>query len=136
MLLFRAFFRCWKPFLKYWEPILKEKHFPASGKTIFADFLVRKSSFSISRNASFRAVETDFLVSTNHILYIFFQRLLPEIAFFLFSGNFVLNESFVPARIFLSNGDCYLKVFLLTGTVTAMSGNQFLKAELILVGKN
>ena len=97
MLLFRAFFRCWKPFLKYWEPILKEKHFPASGKTIFADFLVRKSSFSISRNASFRAVETDFLVSTNHILHIFFQRLLPEIAFFLFSGNFVLNESFVPA---------------------------------------
>ena len=36
-----------------------------------------------------------WLVQT--IFYIFFQRLLPEKAFFLSSGNLVLKESFIPA---------------------------------------
>ena len=45
-----------------------------------------------STNTSFRVVETDFLASTNHCLYIF-QRLLPVKAFFrLVETNFSLFE--------------------------------------------
>ena len=69
----------------------------------------------------------------------FFQRHLPEKAFFLSSGNVFLNESFIPAI-----GEGYFSLmktvtllesfFLLVETVTATSGNQFLKTELILAG--
>ena len=51
-----------------------------------------------------------WLVQT--IFYIFFQRLLPEKAFFLSSGNLVLKESFIPA-----NGERY---FFLIKTITLL----------------
>ena len=78
MLLFRAFFWCWKPLLKLGKPILKEKHFPASGNH-FLWFSCQRKQFSrivetyFTTNASFQIVRTDFLASTDHFLYIFFR---------------------------------------------------------------
>ena len=90
-------------------------------ETIFFDFLARGSSFSVSRNR-------------------IFQEMLEK-AFFLSSGNLFLNESFIPAI-----GEGYFSLmktvtlleslFLLAETVTAVSGNQFLKIELVLAGEN
>ena len=78
MILFRAFFWCWKPLLKLGKPILKEKHFPASGNH-FLWFSCQRKQFSrivetyFTTNASFQIVRTDFLASTDHFLYIFFR---------------------------------------------------------------
>ena len=93
-----------------------------------------------STNASFRRLGTYFLASTNQFLY-FFQRLLPERAFLLSSGNEFLNESFISAigEEFFSLMDTITLLesfFLLAETVTAMRTNQFLKTELILAGGN
>ena len=91
MLLFRAFFWCWKPLLKLGKPILKEKHFPASGNhflwfscqrkqfsRIVETYFTTNASFRIvgtyfTTNASFQIVGTDFLAGTDHFLYIFFR---------------------------------------------------------------
>ena len=78
------------------------------------------------------------MASANHFLYIF---LLPEKAFFLSSRNLFLNESFIPAigeRYFslMKTVTLLESFFLLAETVTAMTGNQFLKTELILAGGN
>ena len=128
-----------------WSSPLKEKHFPACGNHYLWFSFQKKQFFCIektyfSTNASFRAVETDFLARTNHFLYIF-QRLLPEKAFFLFSGNLSLSESVVPAigEGFFSLMETVTLLesfFLLAEIVTAMNGNQFLKTELILAGGN
>ena len=93
-----------------------------------------------STNASFRVAETDFLASANHCLY-FFRDACRGKLFFLPSGNVFLNESFIPAigEGFFSLIETVAFIesfFLLAETVTAMSGNQFLKTELILVGGN
>ena len=103
-------------------------------ETIFFDFLARTSSFPVSwkrifsMNASFRVVETDFLASTNHFLYIFSETLVGE-SFFLSSAN----KSFIPAigegYFSLMKTVTSLENFLLAETVTAMNGNQFLKTQ-------
>ena len=65
-----------------------------------------------STNASFRVVETDFMVSRNHF-YISLQRLLPVKAF-LRSSEIKKNHSFwLLVKDFLSGGNCliYLRVF-------------------------
>ena len=91
-----------------------------------------------STNASFRVVEKDFLASKNHFS-LFFQRLLSAKAFFLFSGNVFLNESIIPAIgegfFSLMETVTLLESFFLLAE-TVMSGNQFLKTELILAGGN
>ena len=92
------------------------------------------------KNASFRVVKRIFwLVQT--IFSVFFQRLLPEKGFFLSSGNLFLNKSFIPGNgegfLFLMETVTLLEsFFLLAEIVTSMSGNQFLKTELILGGGN
>ena len=101
ILLFRAFFWCWKPLLKLGVTNFKIKHFPASGNHFLWFSCQKKQFFGImetyfSTNASFRRLGTYFLASTNQFLY-FFQRLLPERAFLLSSGNEFLNESFISA---------------------------------------
>ena len=77
-------------------------------------------------------MKTDFLASTNHFLYIFLSRIRPLKAFFASSENeSFLNESFIPVseKDFPSsrNRPLYLSFFLLTETVTCMSGNQLFK---------
>ena len=61
-------------------------------------------------------------------------------AFLLSSGNVFLNESFIPAigeGLSLSCGNRLCdKFFLLAEGVTDMSGNQFLKTNLILATEN
>ena len=127
----------------------KKKHFPSSGNRFLRFSCQKKQFFRIeemyfSTNASFRVVKTNFLASTNHLyiyIYFFFQRLLPEKAFFLSSGNLFLNESFI-----LAIGEGFFSAmktvtllesfFLVVETITVMSGNQFLKTELILSGGN
>ena len=116
-------------------------------ETIFFDFFfVRKNSFSVSRKCIFQQMlhsgqwkRIFWLVQT--IFCIFFQRLLPEKGLFWSSGNLFLNKSFIPAI-----GEGYFspmktatlleRFFLLAEPVTLMSGNQFLKTELILAGGN
>ena len=66
---------------------------------------------------------------------------LPEKAFLLSSGNLFLNESFIPpiGEGFFSLMETFALLesfFLLAETVSAMSGNQFLKTELIIAGGN
>ena len=91
--------------------------------------------------ASFRVVETDFLASTSHFLYIF-QRLLPVKAFFFpSSGNAFLNESFIPALgkgFFLKwkPSTLFETLSLIPETGTDMSVKQFLKTELLLTSGN
>ena len=75
------------------------------------------------------------------MFYIFFRDSFRRKVFFLPSGNLFLNESFIPAI-----GEGYFSLmkivtllesfFLLVETVISMSGNQFLKTELILAGGN
>ena len=88
-----------------------------------------------STNASFRVVETDFLASTNH----FFRDSCLGKLLFLSSGNVFLNESFIPAIgegfFSLMETVTLLESFFLLAE-TVMSGNQFLKTELILAGGN
>ena len=91
-------------------------------------------------NASFRVVGTNFLASTNHLLY-FFRDSCRGKLFFLSSRNVFLNESFIPAigEGFFSLMETVTLLesfFLLAETVTAMSGNQFIKTKLILAGGN
>ena len=100
-------------------------------ENIFFDFIVRKSSFFVSRKRIFQRMLRSgwwkrifWLVQT--IFYIFFQRPLLEKAFFLSSGNLFLNESFTPA---IGEGFFYLmetvtlleSFLLLAKTLTAMS---------------
>ena len=90
-------------------------------------------------NASLRVAETDFLASTNQLLYIFPESIAGA-SFFWSSENLFLSKSFIPAI-----GEGYFSLmktvtllesfFLLVETVTAVSRNQFLKKELILAGK-
>ena len=73
----------------------------------------------LSTNASLRVVETDFLASTNY------------------SGNVFFNESFIPAigegfSLYWEPSTLLESSFLLAETVTNISGNHFLKRDLIL----
>ena len=142
MLLFRAFFLMLETIIEIRGTlILKEKHFPANGNH-FLWFSCQKKQFCrivktyFSTNASFRLFKKS---STNHFSY-FFRDSCRGKLFFLSSGNVFLNESFIPATVegFFSNKDRYFtwKFFLLSETIAAMSGNQFLKTELILAGGN
>ena len=83
-------------------------------------------------------METDFLASTNHFLH-FFRSSCREKLLFLSSGNVFLNESFIPAIgegfFSLMETVTLLESFFLLAE-TVMSGNQFLKTELILAGGN
>ena len=93
--------------------------------TIFFDFLARRNSISVSRKRIFQRMPY------------FFQRLLLEEAFFLSSGKLFFNESFIPAigegfYSLMETINLLEKFFLRAESVTAMSGNQFLKTELIL----
>ena len=89
-------------------------------------------------DASFRVVETNFLASTNHFVH-FFRDSCRGKVFFLSSGNEVLNESFIPVIgegfFSLMETVTLLESFFLLAE-TVMSGNQILKAELILAGEN
>ena len=115
-------------------------------ETIFFHFLVRKSSFSVSRKHIIQRVfhsggGNAFSGQCKPFIYIFFQRLLLEKAFFLSSGNLILNESViltVGVRFFsvMKTVTLLESFFLLTEYVTAMSGNHFLKTKLILSGEN
>ena len=73
------------------EPILKEKHFPVSGKH-FLRFYCQKKQFSgivetyFSTNASFPVVETDFFANTNRFL-IYFPETPASENSFLSSGH-------------------------------------------------
>ena len=102
MLLFRASFLMLKSIIEIRGNQFLKKSIFFLVETIFFDFLARRSGYFrivekyFSTNASFRVVKRDFLASANHFLY-FFQRLLPEKAFFLSNGNEFLNESFIPA---------------------------------------
>ena len=103
MLLFRASFWCWKPFLNTGEPILKEKLFPASGNH-FLWFSCQKKQFfcmeetSFFTNTSFRVVEADFLTSTNHFLYIFCETPAGERGFFCLVETYFWNSwKLIPA---------------------------------------
>ena len=129
------FFWRWKPLLKLGGTNFKRKnHF------LWFFFHQKKQFFHIvetyfSWNASFRLVKTDFLARTNH----FFS--CRQKLFFLSSGNVFLSESFIPpiGKGFFSLMETVTlpgSFFLLEETVTAMSGNQFLKTELILAGEN
>ena len=145
MVCLHSFFFCWKPLLKFGEPILKEKHFHAS-ENHFPWFSSKKNQFFRIAKTFFNecfipSSETDFLASRNHFLNIFLKRLLPEKAFFLSSGNLVLNEAFIVAI-----GEGFFPImetvtliesfFLQVETVTVISGNQFLKTEFTLAGGN
>ena len=83
-------------------------------------------------------METNFLASANHFLYFFIDSCRGKLLF-LSSGDVSLNESIIPAvgEGFLSLMEtvALLKSFLLLAE-TVMSGNQFLKTELILAGGN
>ena len=93
---------------------LIKKHFPASGKHFLWFYCQKKQFFRIeetyfSTNASFRVVETDFLASTNHFLYIFSETLTGE-SFFSVQWKLIFEQilhSGYWRRIFLSNGDRY-----------------------------
>ena len=129
---------CWN----YWQPIFNKKDIFLLVENIFFDFIVRKSSFFVSRKRIFQRMLRSgwwkrifWLVQT--IFYIFFQRPLLEKALFLSSGNLFLNESFTPAIgeefFYLMETVTLLESFLLLPkTVTAMSRNQFLKTKPIL----
>ena len=72
-------------------------------ETIFFDFLIRKSRFSVLRKLIFQrmlhsqVVETDFLGSTNHFFLYVFPETPARERFLLSSGNLFLNESFILA---------------------------------------
>ena len=143
MLLLRSFFWCWKSLLKLGGSNFKRKTFSCYWKPFSLVFLSEEAVSRIvetyfSTNASFRVMEMDFLASANHFSY-FFPRLLLRKAFFLSHGNVFLNESFIPAigKGFFSPMETVTLLetfFLLVETV--MIGNQFLKIELILTGRN
>ena len=59
-----------------------------------AVFFIEETYFST--NALLRVVDTDFLASKKHFVYIFLET-PAEKALFLSSGNLFLNESFIPA---------------------------------------
>ena len=113
---------------------------------ILLDFLARRSSFSVSRKLVFNICiipgsGNGFSGQYKLIFIYFFQRLLPKKALFLSSGNLFLNESFIPAiggrfSSLMEAVTLLESFFLLLETVTAMSGNQFLKTKLILAGGN
>ena len=88
-----------------------------------------------STNTSFRVVETDFLASTNHCLYIF-QRLLLVKAFFRLAKTYFspFEPVFQSEKDFFFSGNRTLfeTLFLIPETITDISGKQFLKEELIL----
>ena len=110
-----------------------EKYFPASGNH-FRFFSKKKQFFRIletyfSTNAPFRIVETDFLGSANHKLLFH----LVEMYFF--------NESFIPAigegfSFYWKLSTLLESYFLPAINVTDMSGNHFLKIDLILASGN
>ena len=103
-------------------------------ETIFDLFCLMRQFFYrvetyFSTNVLFWVVEMDFLDSTNHKLF------LPS------SGNVIFNESFIPAIgegfSFQWKPSTLLETsFLLTNTITDMSGNYFLKTDLILASEN
>ena len=85
-------------------------------------------------------METDFLASTKHFLYIFSDTPFTE-SVIPTSENEFLNESFVPAigerfSIWWKPSNLLERFFLLTETVPDMSENQFLNTELIIAGEN
>ena len=131
---------CWGPFLCCRRPWLKLGGINFNGKIFscqwkpFSIFSKKKQFFRIvetyfSRNAPFRIVETDFLASANHKL--FFR--LVEIYFF--------KESFIPAigegfSFYWKLSTLLESYFLPAINVTDMSGNHFLKIDLILASGN
>ena len=84
-----------------------------------------------STNASLRLVETDFLASKNHFLFIFSRLLLLKAFFHLVETYFWTNSSFrILGKDFLSSGKrlLYLRVFfLIAEIVTDISGSQVFK---------
>ena len=82
-----------------------------------------------STNAPFRVVQTELLDDTNHKL------------FFPSSGNVFFNESFIPSigegfSLYWKPSTLLESSFLLVKTVTDMSGNHFLRKDLILASGN
>ena len=87
-------------------------------------FLLVETIFDFFANASYRAVETDFLASTNHKL------------FFRLVETYFFNESLIPAVAFYWKLSALLEsFFLLAKTVTDMRGKHFLKTDLVLVSE-
>ena len=114
MLLFRAFFWCWKPLLKLGGTNFKRKTFFASGNHFLWFSCQRKQLFRIvetyfSTNVSFRVVETDFLASTNHCSYIVSDSPAGESFLSVYWKRifeWILHSGY-RRKIFLSNGDRY-----------------------------
>ena len=80
-------------------------------------------------SASFRVVETDFLASTNDKL---FFRLVET--YFLMNSSFQLLQKHFP--LYWRPSTLLDSFFLLTKTVTDVSGNPFLRIDLIPAGGN
>ena len=85
--------------------------------------------FDFFVNASFQVVETDILASTNHKL------------FFRLVVTYFFNESFIPAigegfALYWKLSTILESSFLLAKTVTDMSGNHFLKTDIVLASGN
>ena len=101
-------------------------------KTIF-DFLARRSSFSVQWERISRR-----MVHSGQWTRIF--RLVQTISFFPSSGNVFFNESFIPAirgfSLYWKPSTLFESSFLLAKTVIDMSGNHFLKTNLILASGN
>ena len=103
-------------------------------ETIFGFFYQKKQFFRIvgtylSTNASFHRVEIDFQVSSNHNL------------FFCLVETYFFHEPFIPAigegfSVYWKPSTLLENSFLLVKTVPYMSGNHFLKKDLILVSGN
>ena len=124
----------------------KRKTFSFWWKQFSSIFLSEKVAFPYRGNILFNECfipggGNAFSGQCKPFIYIFFQRLLLEKAFFLSSGNLILNESViltVGVRFFsvMKTVTLLESFFLLKETVTAMSGNHFLKTKLILSGEN
>ena len=132
MLLFGAFLLLLDTMIEIRGINFNRKIFSCQWKTF--SFLCQKKQLLrivetyFSTNASFLVVETDFLASTNHKLFLFQQkRILSKFFILAVAEGFFLQWK---ASILL---ECS---FLLGETVTGMSGNHFLKTDLILSSEN
>ena len=126
MLLFGAFFLLFETMIEFRENLFYRKIFSCQWKP-FSIFCQKKQFSRIpetqfSTNASFRVLQTDFVASTNHKLFFcLVKNYFPAI------GGFSLLWK--PSTLLESS-------FLLTETVPDMSGNHFLKKDLILASGN
>ena len=108
----------------------EEAVFPYRGNVFFNECF-------ISGNASFRAMETDFLAITTHFLYSFKDFCRGKLFFCLVDCIFerILHSGYWGVFFSLMETVTLLESFFLLAE-TVMSGNQILKAELILAGEN